>query len=69
MTIFFPRMKGDGSGLVQDRKYHLTSYKQCFIGKEFVDWMLAKGEASSRPEAIDIGRKLLEAGVFRHGML
>ena len=50
-----------------DRKYHLTSYKQCFVGKDFVDWLLAKGEASSRPEAIDIGRKLLEAGVFRHG--
>ena len=65
---FLPhRMKGDGSNLIQDRKYHITSYKQCFLGKEFVSWLLAKNEASSRPEAVDIGRKLLEAGVFRHG--
>ena len=53
--------------MVQDRKYHLTTYKQCFIGKDFVDWLLVKGEATSRPEAIDLGRKMLEAGIFRHG--
>jgi len=64
-----PRLKGDGSNLVHDRKYHLTTYKQCFIGKEFVDWLLNNGEATSRSEAIEIGKKMLEAGVFRHGKL
>ena len=61
------RLRSDGSNLIQDRRYHLSSFKQCFVGRELVDWLLARGEASSRPEATDLGRRLLEAGVFRHG--
>ena len=61
------RLRSDGSNLIQDRRYHLSSFKQCFIGRELVDWLLARGEASSRPEAVDLGRRLLEAGVFKHG--
>lgn len=61
------RLRTDGSNLIQDRKFHLTNYKQCFIAREFVDWLITRGEASSRDEAIDIGRQLLEAGVFKHG--
>ena len=61
------RLKGDGSNLIQDRKYHFTTYKQCFMGKEFVDWLLTNNEAASRPEAVELGRKMLEVGLFRHG--
>ena len=61
------RLRSDGSTLIQDRKYHLATYKQAFIGREFVDWLISRGEASSRLEALDIGKQLFEAGVFRHG--
>ena len=50
-----------------DRKYHLTTYKQCFVGKEFVDWLVSKGEASNREAAMELGTQLLDAGVFKHG--
>ena len=32
-----------------------------------MDWLISRGEASSRHEAVDLGKQLLEAGVFRHG--
>ena len=62
-----PRIRGEGSTLVQDRKYHLHAFKQCFIGRDFVDWLIAKGEASTRGDAVELGKHLLDAGVFRHG--
>ena len=37
------------------------------MAREFVDWLISRGEASSRIEAVDIGKQLLDAGVFRHG--
>ena len=61
------RLRNDGSNLIKDRKYHLTTYKQAFVGREFVDWLISRGEASSRIEAVEIGKQLLDAGVFRHG--
>lgn len=60
-------MRGDGSQLIQDRKYHLKTYKECFVGKEFVDWLITKGEARSRADAVDLGRQLVDAGVISHG--
>ena len=60
-------MRGDGSQLIQDRKYHLKAYKECFVGKEFVDWLIAKGEARSRADAVDLGKQLVDAGVISHG--
>ena len=53
--------------LVQDRKYHLTTYKTCFVGSQLVDWLVQKGEASNREEAVKLGRELLDAGIFAHG--
>ena len=61
------RLRGDSSNLIQDRKYHLSTYKQAVIGKEFVDWLISKGEASNRQEAVEIGKELLDAGIIRHG--
>ena len=62
------RLRGDGSNLIKDRKYHLATYKSAFVAREFVDWLISRGEASSRIEAVEIGRQLLDAGVFRHGV-
>ena len=61
-------MRGDGSNLIRDRKYHLHSYSSCFVGQEFVDWLVKKGEAQNRKEAVEIGMQLVDAGVIRHGM-
>ena len=62
------RIRSDGSNLIKDRKYHLATYKQVFVAREFVDWLISRGEASSRVEAVEIGKQMVEAGVFRHGV-
>ena len=61
------RLRTDGSNLIQDRKYHLQTYKQSFIGREFVDWLITRGECNTREEAVKLGKEFLEAAVFRHG--
>ncbi|CAB9528079.1 DEP [Seminavis robusta] len=43
---------------VKDRSYRLTTYKQCFIGKEAVDLMMKHKMAHTRAECVEIGRLL-----------
>ncbi|CAB9508982.1 Rap guanine nucleotide exchange factor 4 [Seminavis robusta] len=52
---------------IQDRRYHLKTFKRCFIGSEAVDRMLQAGLASSRTEAVELGRNFMKyLGLFRH---
>lgn len=44
--------------LVQDRKYRLKTYKQCFVGAEAVDYLIESGVATSRDDAVQVGRAL-----------
>jgi hypothetical protein len=43
---------------VQDRTLRLTTYKQCFVGKEAVDVMMRLKLASSRRDCVELGRIL-----------
>jgi hypothetical protein len=45
---------------IRDRKYHLKSYKSCFIGAEAVDALLYSSIVSSREEAVEFGRCLAD---------
>jgi pyruvate/2-oxoglutarate dehydrogenase complex dihydrolipoamide dehydrogenase (E3) component len=50
-----------------DRKYHLSTYKNCFVGKEAVDFLLAKGYAGTREEAVRLGQSIMtETKLFEH---
>ena len=62
----YKRLCGETPPLIQDRKYHLTTYKTCFVGSQLVDWLVQKGEASGREEAVQLGRELLDAGMLAH---
>ena len=35
-----------GSGLIGDHRYHLRNYKNSFVGKELVDWLVANKNLS-----------------------
>lgn len=38
----------DKSGLIGNHSYHLITYRNCFIGKDFVTWLMKyKGYAST----------------------
>ena len=56
-------------GLIADRKYHLHTYKQCFVGSEFVSWLVEEGDAKDRNEAVEFGKKLVKSSVIRHGKI
>lgn len=47
----------------QDRDYGTAVFKNAFVGKEAVDWMLTKDVAGSRAEAVAIGQRLVEFGM------
>lgn len=52
---------------VKDRKYRLQTYKQCFVGKEAVDFLVDNGYAGSRADAVMIGQALSkDLKMFEH---
>ena len=51
---------------VKDRKFRLTTYKRCFTGKGAVDALIENNIATDRKNAVEIGQKMLDAGVFHH---
>ncbi len=51
---------------VRDRRYHLQTYEQCFVGSEACDRLVEAGLADDRGQAERLGDRLLEAGLFHH---
>ncbi len=37
------------------------------MAKDFVDWLLARGEATTRLDAVALGKQLVDTGVIGHG--
>ena len=66
------RMKG--AGLCADRTHRMTVYKDCFVGREAVDWLVrheavsssSDSRISAREAALALGRRLLAAGFIKH---
>lgn len=52
--------------VVKDRKHRLSTFKQCFVGREAVDWLVASSHAASRKDAVRIGRALADIALFEH---
>jgi hypothetical protein len=50
----------------KDRKWLLHTYKNCFVGREAVDWFIANHYAATREEAVELGNLLLKNFIFRH---
>jgi len=51
---------------IEDRKYHLKTYKECFVGKEAVDYLVNSGAAATRQDAVELGRALQSTYLFEH---
>ena len=50
---------------IKNRRYRLTSYKQCFIGSELVDCLIESKNVTVE-EAIALGQSLLEHNLIAH---
>jgi Domain found in Dishevelled, Egl-10, and Pleckstrin (DEP) len=51
---------------IEDRKYLLKTYKDCFVGKEAVDYLVKSGAAPSRQDAVELGKALQSTFLFEH---
>ncbi|XP_061631465.1 DEP domain-containing mTOR-interacting protein isoform X4 [Phyllopteryx taeniolatus] len=52
--------------VIKDRRHHLRTYPNCFVGKELIDWLIEHKEASERETAIKIMQKLLDQSIIHH---
>ena len=59
------RMRGAGGVEVGSRRYLLKTYPKCFTGIQAVNW-LAENFQLSRPLAVKLGERMLEAGILHH---
>uniref|UniRef100_A0A7M4FMF9 Phosphatidylinositol 3,4,5-trisphosphate-dependent Rac exchanger 2 protein n=1 Tax=Crocodylus porosus TaxID=8502 RepID=A0A7M4FMF9_CROPO len=52
--------------LIKDRKRKLTTFPKCFLGSEFVSWLLEIGEIHKAEEGVHLGQALLDNGIIHH---
>uniref|UniRef100_A0A4X1UHJ1 Phosphatidylinositol 3,4,5-trisphosphate-dependent Rac exchanger 1 protein n=1 Tax=Sus scrofa TaxID=9823 RepID=A0A4X1UHJ1_PIG len=52
--------------LIKDRRRKLSTVPKCFLGNEFVAWLLEIGEISKMEEGVNLGQALLENGIIHH---
>uniref|UniRef100_A0A672ZV33 Phosphatidylinositol-3,4,5-trisphosphate-dependent Rac exchange factor 2 n=1 Tax=Sphaeramia orbicularis TaxID=375764 RepID=A0A672ZV33_9TELE len=52
--------------LIKDRKRKLTTFPKCFLGSEFVSWLMEIGETGNPEEGVHLGQALLENGIIHH---
>lgn len=65
ITRVVERMRGAGGLDILDRRYLLTTYPRCFVGREAVDWLVAEA-GLSRPDATDLCQLLVDRGIVHH---
>jgi len=51
---------------LEDRKFRLKTYKQVFVGTDAVDYLIKTGAASSRQDAVELGKALQQMNIFEH---
>jgi len=59
------KMRSEEGVEIKTRRYKLKLFKRCFLGSEAVDWIIAKTKIS-REDAVIIGQKMIDKGLFRH---
>ena len=51
---------------IQDRKYHLKTYENCFVAQEAVSYLVECGAALTRNDAVELGFAMQLMNVFDH---
>ncbi|XP_064155468.1 phosphatidylinositol 3,4,5-trisphosphate-dependent Rac exchanger 1 protein-like [Anguilla rostrata] len=52
--------------MIKDRRRKLSIVPKCFLGNEFVSWLIESGEISKPDEGVNLGQALLENGIIHH---
>lgn len=58
-------MRSEQGVEIKTRRHKIKLYQRCFLGSEAVDWIAAKVKLS-REEAVALGQKMIEKGLFHH---
>ncbi|KAK6348876.1 vacuolar membrane-associated protein iml1 [Orbilia blumenaviensis] len=67
LPILAQELQGPRGIRLQDRRWHLRLHYNCFIGSEFVTWVLQNfKDVDTREEAIGYGNDLMQEGLFQH---
>lgn len=61
------RLMSSENTLLQAREEEGVKYERTFVASEFIEWLMQEGEAATRSEAEQLGRRLLEHGIIQHG--
>ncbi len=59
------QMRGPLGLKIQDRRYRLKLYPQCFIGSEAVNW-LAEKQNTTKEKAVWLGQIIVNRGIIHH---
>lgn len=63
----YARMRASDTGVaVADRRWRVMTYTKCFVGSEAVTWMMENLGVGTRPEAVKVGQRLMDAGLVHH---
>mmetsp|Transcript_15465 Transcript_15465/g.23596 ORF Transcript_15465/g.23596 Transcript_15465/m.23596 type:complete len:125 (+) Transcript_15465:131-505(+) len=49
---------------VRDRRYHLVTFKQCFVGRQAVDFLINSGLSKSRKHAVTLASAIMSKFEF-----
>ena len=60
------KMRSEDNGVdIKTRRHKLKLFQRCFLGNEAVDWIV-KNAKVSREDAIGLGQKMIDKGIFHH---
>ncbi|CAN0217306.1 unnamed protein product [Lampetra fluviatilis] len=52
--------------VIKDRRHHLRTYPNCFVGRELVDWLFESEEVEDRPSAVCCMQVLMAHNIVHH---
>ncbi|XP_078542963.1 DEP domain-containing mTOR-interacting protein [Lissotriton helveticus] len=62
----YEKLMNSESVLLQPREEEGVKYERTFMASDFIDWLIQEGEATTRSEAEQLSRRLLEHGIIQH---
>ncbi|BFZ56572.1 vacuolar membrane-associated protein iml1 [Savitreella phatthalungensis] len=66
LSVIASEMQGPKGITIKDRLWHWRWHENCWVGSDFVSWLLAAAELESREEATRLAQRLMERGLFEH---
>ncbi|XP_068598236.1 DEP domain-containing mTOR-interacting protein-like [Brachionichthys hirsutus] len=60
------RLRLHDGKLIKDRRYHLRTYPNCFVGQELISWLVSHKESPDRATAVRLLQHLMDNDIIHH---